>query len=245
MQRSFSWQLTGTLKRTPLECKSLSYIPNIGRLLSEKFDGIRVLWDGATSKFVTRHAKTINAPNWFKQLMPEKGKFDGELWFVTHHALFDIARMGRQHLDSCKSLLKESSPAWKSATFQVFDTLDNQEQPFHIRFELLKQQIRPNRHLKIVEQQECRSVEHLREVFSTIIEGGGEGIMLRNPDSAYIPCRSFTLQRLKVFSQFCITLSAAATAPKLGCCFRIKEKIRQIHLQMREVCKSTNILFNL
>ena len=46
-------------------------------LVSEKFDGVRAVWDGSTFHTRTEHA--IAAPAWFTKDLP-KTPLDGELW---------------------------------------------------------------------------------------------------------------------------------------------------------------------
>lgn len=48
-----------------------------GMWMTEKFDGIRALWDG--DKFYSRLGKVIRAPSFFTENLP-KEKLDGELW---------------------------------------------------------------------------------------------------------------------------------------------------------------------
>jgi len=48
-----------------------------GWLMSEKLDGVRCFWDGAT--MYTRNKKLFYPPKWFKALMPIE-PCDGELW---------------------------------------------------------------------------------------------------------------------------------------------------------------------
>ncbi len=49
-----------------------------GWLMSEKLDGVRCFWDGAT--MYTRNKKLFYPPKWFKKLLPAGVPLDGELW---------------------------------------------------------------------------------------------------------------------------------------------------------------------
>ena len=49
-----------------------------GWYLTEKFDGMRLYWDG--SQFFTRQGRTINAPESITKQLPTVG-LDGELWY--------------------------------------------------------------------------------------------------------------------------------------------------------------------
>lgn len=48
-------------------------------LVSEKFDGVRAIWDGKVLRF--RSGRAINAPGWFIAKLPLQ-KLDGELWLA-------------------------------------------------------------------------------------------------------------------------------------------------------------------
>lgn len=53
--------------------------------------------------------------------------------------------------------------------------------------------------LKLVEHIECGGRDDLKKKLSEIEELGGEGLMLRDPDSKYEPFRSKTLLKVKSF----------------------------------------------
>jgi DNA ligase-1 len=53
--------------------------------------------------------------------------------------------------------------------------------------------------VKIVDAIECKGREHLKEYFDGITAKGGEGVMLREPQSAYKPGRSPSLRKFKQF----------------------------------------------
>ena len=53
--------------------------------------------------------------------------------------------------------------------------------------------------VRIVDMKQCNSKEHLLEYFNQIIEKGGEGVMLREPQSLYKAGRSDSLRKYKPF----------------------------------------------
>ena len=55
-----------------------------GFLVSEKFDGVRAVWDGQRLRF--RSGREIAAPDWFVRALPDH-PLDGELWLG--HGQFD------------------------------------------------------------------------------------------------------------------------------------------------------------
>ena len=52
-----------------------------GWWMSEKFDGVRAVWDGW--KLVSRSGRTFAAPLWFRKTVPKGVALDGELWFSS------------------------------------------------------------------------------------------------------------------------------------------------------------------
>lgn len=53
--------------------------------------------------------------------------------------------------------------------------------------------------VSVVEMTKCQSREHLKQYFDSIIEKGGEGVMLREPNSLYTAKRSNALKKFKPF----------------------------------------------
>ena len=81
-------------------------------LISEKFDGVRAIWDGKT--FYTRRGNEINAPAWFTKDLP-KTTLDGELW------------LGRGQFDALSGAVRKDVPMdeeWKKISYMVFELPD-------------------------------------------------------------------------------------------------------------------------
>lgn len=53
--------------------------------------------------------------------------------------------------------------------------------------------------VSVVEMIKCESRDHLKQYFDSIIEKGGEGVMLREPNSIYTAKRSQSLKKFKPF----------------------------------------------
>jgi DNA ligase-1 len=53
--------------------------------------------------------------------------------------------------------------------------------------------------VKVVEAVKCQGKEHLKQYFDEIIAKGGEGVMLREPQSLYKAGRSQSLRKFKPF----------------------------------------------
>jgi DNA ligase-1 len=62
----------------------------------------------------------------------------------------------------------------------------------------LKQKGKLPEFVKLVDLVKCKGKSHLKEYFNKIIEKGGEGVILREPQSVYKPGRSTSLRKYKV-----------------------------------------------
>jgi len=71
--------------------------------------------------------------------------------------------------------------------------------PFEERLQFLKQNIKENENIEIVEFKECKGKEHLQKEFEKIIEQGGEGLTIRKPNFLYELKRSESILKVKVF----------------------------------------------
>ncbi len=158
-----------------------------GWWLSEKLDGVRAYWDG--KRFVSRLGNEFFAPEWFTQSLPD-AVLDGELWG------------GRKQFQRTVGIVKrqDRSPLWKDLLYVVFDAPAHggvfEERLAHSQ-SLLEPSSIP--HVRVLEQSECRGIDHLREELARVEALGGEGLMARRPRSRYEVGRSSSLLKVKNF----------------------------------------------
>ena len=154
---------------------------------SEKLDGIRCYWDG--KQLQTRNGNIIHAPSWFIEQLP-KIPLDGELW---------AGRGGYQMVTKTVLDHTPNNDQWQRITYQVFD-LPQSEAPFELRQKLLKAILEKNpvRHLQWVKQTKLESLPAIEKALASVVDQGGEGLMLRTPGSLYKTGRSEHLLKLKV-----------------------------------------------
>ena len=154
-----------------------------GWLMTEKFDGIRALWNGTV--LYSRSGRELNPPESWTSGMPPL-QLDGELWIE------------RGQFEESMRLSKTTKPSsWQRAKYCVFDTPELTYKTYEERLEALKKLTLPP-HVIIIDAIRCESKEHLEQYFKQVTQNGGEGIMLRKPGSLYERGRSQTLKRLKV-----------------------------------------------
>lgn len=157
-----------------------------GWWISEKLDGVRAYWDG--KGFLSRQGNTYHAPEWFIEDLPEV-VLDGELW------------MDRKSFQKTVSIVRrqDKSDHWKDICYVVFDAPEV-EGAFEERMKFLQEFFSvPKRHARLLEQNLCRDLDHMREELARVETLGGEGLMMRQPGSNYQVGRSETLLKVKTF----------------------------------------------
>lgn len=156
--------------------------------MSEKLDGVRAYWDGA--RFISRQGNVYQAPDWFVEGLPKDIHLDGELWLARKAFQRAVSIVRRQ----------DRNAQWKEITFVVFDA-PSHDGLFEQRIEFVRttlETLKPA-YAKILEQEQCTSLEHLRNELARIEALGGEGMMLRKPQSRYERGRSWSLLKVKTF----------------------------------------------
>ena len=157
-----------------------------GFLVSEKFDGVRAVWDGQTLRF--RSGRLIAAPAWFLAALPSV-PLDGELW------------MGRGQFDRVSGAVRKAVPddaEWRSLKYLVFDTMGRTE-PFAQRVSQLTQTVAVARlpWLMAVTQTVVGDAAALQARLQQVVHQGGEGLVLHRADALWRAGRSDALFKLK------------------------------------------------
>jgi DNA ligase-1 len=158
-----------------------------GWWMSEKLDGVRAYWDG--TQFLSRQGNIYHAPDWFTAGLPDS-PLDGELWLDRKAFQKTVSIVRRQ----------DKSEHWKQIRYVVFDA-PNVTFPFEERMAYLDDYVRAskNEFIETLAHERCRDLAHLREELRRVESLGGEGLMLRQPASAYAVGRSVTLLKVKTF----------------------------------------------
>jgi DNA ligase-1 len=157
-----------------------------GWWMSEKLDGVRAYWNG--EKFISRQGNVFYAPAWFTKNLPDH-PLDGELW------------MGRRMFQKTISVVKsiDAGERWRNVKYLTFDLPHLRNEGFEKRMEKLVKLCSNSfpDWVSMVEQTSCLGLDHLKKELSRLVALGAEGIMLRQPNSIYIPARSDTLLKVK------------------------------------------------
>ena len=154
-----------------------------GWVMSEKLDGIRAYWDG--KRLYTKNGKVIHAPKWLIAQYPPFA-IDGELWTK------------RGDFEHIASIVQDKVPGkeWKEIKHYIFDVPDAKGNLF-ARLNKLKPYT--NSIIKIIPQIPIKSKKQLQTFFNEVVQKGGEGVVIRNPNTTYERKRSNTILKLKPF----------------------------------------------
>ena len=155
-------------------------------LVSEKYDGVRAIWDGRVLKF--RSGRVVNAPAWFIAKLPPQS-LDGELW------------LAREKFEQLSGIVRKNEPIdeeWRQLKYMIFELPDGvgmfTERAQRIR-EIVADAKFPQ--LVAVTQTPIASRAALQQRFDKIVANGAEGLMLHLASAPYSTGRSDVLLKLK------------------------------------------------
>ena len=155
-------------------------------LVSEKYDGVRAIWDGKTLRY--RSGRDVPAPAWFISKLPPT-PLDGELW------------LARRKFDELSGIVRKTSPVdeeWQRVTYLVFE-LPDAPGSFELRYAKIRAIVAASNwpQLRAVEQTRVTNRAELKRRFDAMVKGGAEGLMLHLADAPYVTGRSDVLLKLK------------------------------------------------
>ena len=157
-------------------------------LVSEKYDGVRAVWDGRTLRF--RSGRSVAAPLWFTARLPAQ-PLDGELW------------LGRGRFEQLSGIVRKEQPVdeeWRQVRYMVFELPEGEgtfaQRALRIQ-SLVAQAGWPM--LQAVEQSPVSDRASLQRRLTQIVAQGGEGLMLHLADAPYSTGRSDVLLKLKPY----------------------------------------------
>ena len=153
--------------------------------VSEKYDGVRALWDGRVLRH--RSGRAVSAPPSFIASLPAT-PLDGELW------------LGRGRFDVLSARVRRAEPDerdWREVRYMVFDTPVSGV-PFATRLERLAALVpRLPARVEVAPQWRVADRVELERALARTVAAGGEGLMLHVADAPHRPGRSEALLKLK------------------------------------------------
>jgi DNA ligase-1 len=158
-----------------------------GWWMSEKYDGLRAYWDGRS--LWSRKGQLIHPSSDFLAELPRNIALDGELWIG--HGKFE------ETVSTVRSLIPDDR--WKNIRFMVFDAPEAKG-TFEERMKFLRTTLPDTNHfVRAVMQERCQGARQLLAERDRVVRMGGEGLMLRQPESQYEARRSPTLLKVKPY----------------------------------------------
>lgn len=156
--------------------------------ISEKYDGVRAIWDGRELRF--RSGRAVPAPAWFVRDLPEQA-LDGELW------------LGRGRFDELSGIVRKSDPVdaeWRQLKYMIFE-LPGAPGMFTERIAAMQKLVTASRlpNLQAVPQFRIGDRKSLQHRLTEIVAAGGEGLMLHRAEAPYHGGRSDDLLKFKPF----------------------------------------------
>lgn len=157
-----------------------------GWVMSEKLDGVRGYWDG--SHLLSRNGYLLSPPPYFIQDFPPFA-IDGEL-FSQRNQFEQISAIVRSEQDI----------GWHKLKLYVFD-VPNQTGDLATRLQYLADYLasNPNPYIEIIEQIPIRDEQHLQSFLAQVEEGGGEGVVVRDPKAPYTAGRNNRILKVKSY----------------------------------------------
>lgn len=165
-----------------------------GWAMSEKLDGVRAFWDG--KQLFSRNAYPFTPPPGFIRDFPPFA-LDGELY------------SGRGQFEQISAAVRSHQGDWAAIKLHVFD-VPHAEGNLYQRLAVLQKWLdaHPQANIVCIPQQVVRDVAQVREFLQQIEAGGGEGVMLRDPNAAYQGGRSDQLLKMKSLQDAECTVTA-------------------------------------
>ena len=155
-------------------------------LVSEKYDGVRGVWDGGVLRF--RSGRVVPAPAGFTARLPGV-PLDGELW------------LGRGRFDALSGLVRKELPVdaeWRQVRYMVFE-LPGAPGPFEARArsiaEIARQAAWPQ--LVAVAHTPVADRAALQRRLVATVAQGGEGLVLHRAAAEYRTGRNDAMLKLK------------------------------------------------
>lgn len=149
--------------------------------ISEKFDGVRGIWDG--KDMFSKSGKKLAIPPCFAEKLAildlPKGAFvEGELW-VDYGAFEDVSSIVRRKNASCTDFAK--------IKYWIFNANLGEFGDFMTHLATIKDILESHKitQIAVIPQHRLRNVDELMNFFNAVITKGGEGVIVRDSHTAF------------------------------------------------------------
>lgn len=155
-------------------------------LVSEKYDGVRAVWDGKVLRH--RSGRPVSAPASFVKALPAE-PVDGELW------------LGRGRFDEVSAIVRKADPRedeWARVRYMTYE-MPGASGSFAQRIDrlgaIVARSISPR--IEVAPQERIADRAALSKRLDDVVRGGGEGLMLHLASAPAQSGRSDVLMKLK------------------------------------------------
>ncbi len=155
-------------------------------LVSEKYDGVRALWDGERLRH--RSGRLVAVPREFVAALPPV-PLDGELW------------LGRGRFDAVSAIVRKVAPRreeWAAVRYMAFE-LPRAAGSFAARSQRLAALVAAagSPQLLAAPQERIDGAAALQRRLDAVVAGGGEGLVLHVASAPWVAGRSDAVLKLK------------------------------------------------
>ncbi|MFV0476736.1 MAG: DNA ligase [Parahaliea sp.] len=164
-----------------------------GWLASEKLDGVRGYWTGDI--LISRQNKRFYPPAGFTEGFPPFA-LDGELY------------MGPGQFADTSGKIRKGEH-WSGIKLHVFD-VPEAKGGLLMRLEKIRQwlTVHPEANIAVIEQVPVHGITEAQAMLDQIMNKGGEGVILRDPNAPYLRTRSKSMLKLKRWQDDECTITA-------------------------------------
>lgn len=149
--------------------------------ISEKFDGVRGIWDG--KEMFSKNGKKLAIPLCFAEKLAilelKDGEFvEGELW-ADYGKFAEVSSLARRKNPTCAE--------FESVKYLIFNAQLNESSDFLANLSKIQSILESHKtpQIRTITQHKFSSSKELQDFFDAVVAKGGEGVILRNSHTAF------------------------------------------------------------
>lgn len=149
--------------------------------ISEKFDGVRGIWDG--KEMFSKNGKKLAIPPCFAEKLAilelKDGEFvEGELW-ADYGKFAEVSSLARRKNPTCAE--------FESVKYLIFNAQLNESSDFLANLSKIQSILESHKtpQIRTITQHKFHSSKELQDFFDAVVAKGGEGVILRDSHTAF------------------------------------------------------------
>lgn len=149
--------------------------------ISEKFDGVRGIWDG--KEMFSKNGKKLAIPPCFAEKLAilelKDGEFvEGELW-ADYGKFAEVSSLARRKNPTCAE--------FESVKYLIFNAQLNESSDFLANLSKIQSILESHKtpQIRTITQHKFSSSKELQNFFDAVVAKGGEGVILRDSHTAF------------------------------------------------------------